>query len=50
MPVFISPGFLYPFMSLVFSAALFPAFAGYIGKNRLFRVFHVASFYTFFAV
>lgn len=50
MPMFISPGFLYPFMSLVFSAALFPAFAGYIGKNRLFCVFHVASFYTFFAV
>lgn len=50
MPMFISPVFLYPFMSLVFSAALFSAFAGYIGKNRLFRVFHVASFYTFFAV
>ena len=50
MPMFISPVFLYPFMSLVFSAALFPAFAGYIGKNRLFCVFHVASFYTFFAV
>ena len=46
----ILPGFLYPFMSLVFSVALFPAFAGYAGKNRLFRVFHVASFYTFFAV
>ena len=28
-------------MSLVFSVALFPAFAGYAGKNRLFRVFHV---------